>query len=61
MRSASMPERQRHLELRGGAQPGADSRHDRIGDAGLAQRLDFLAAAAEHKGIAALQAHRALS
>ena len=31
-----------------------------IGDLGLAQRLDFLAAATEHEGVAALEAHRTL-
>ncbi len=56
-----MPEGQRHLELRGGAEPCGDSGHHRIGDAGLAQRFDFFAATAEHKGVAALQPHRALA
>ena len=54
-------EGERHFELRGGAKPCGNSGHHRIGDAGLAQRFDFLAAAAEHKGIAALEPHRALS
>ncbi len=40
---------------------GRNARHHRIGHAGLAQRLDFLAAAAEHEGVAALQAYRALA
>ena len=56
-----MAEGQRHLELRGGAKACGNSRHDRIGDAGRAQRFDFLAAAAEDEGIAALQPHRALA
>ena len=52
---------QRRLELRGGAQACGDAGHHRIGDTGLAQRFDFLAAAAEDEGIAALQPHRALA
>ncbi len=55
-----VPEGERHLELRGGAEARGNSRHHRIGDAGLAQRFDFLAAAAEHERISALEAHRAL-
>ena len=53
-------EGERHFELRGGTEACGNSRHDRIGDAGLAQHFDFLAAAAEHEGIAALEAHHAL-
>ena len=54
-------EGQRHFELRGGAEARGDPGNDRIGDAGLAQRFDFFAAAAENEGIAALQPHRALA
>ena len=52
---------QRHLELRRRAEPCGNSGNHRIGDAGVAQRLDLLAAAAEDEGIAALQPHRALA
>ena len=38
-----------------------DARHDAEGHAGARQRLGFLAAAAEHKGIAALQPQHAVA
>jgi len=56
-----VPEGERHFELRGGAKAGGNSGNHRTGDAGLAQRFDFLAAAAEHKAVAALEAYRALA
>jgi len=43
------------------ASPCGNAGHHRIGDAGSAQRLDLLAAAAEDEGIAPLQPHRALT
>src|SRR4029077_10516924 len=52
---------QRHLELRGGADSRGNAGHDGISDTSLTPRLDFLAAAAEHKGVAALQPHHALA
>ena len=60
MRSASLRKVSGTFELRGGANGCGDARYHRIGDARLAQRLDFFAATAEHEGIAALQPHRAL-
>jgi hypothetical protein len=38
-------------------EPGGHARHHAPGDAGLGQRRRFLAAAAEHEGVAALQPH----
>jgi hypothetical protein len=39
----------------GGGDRGADAGHELVGDAGLAQDLGLLAAAAEHHGVAALE------
>src|SRR6267378_1866126 len=47
--------------MRSAAKTRGDARHHRTGDAGTAQRLDLFAAASEHEGVAALQAHHALA
>ena len=55
------PVRQRDAGRRGAADPGADPRHDAERNTGGGERQRFLAAAAEHQRIAALQPHHAQS
>ena len=52
---------ERNAGTRRTAQRRGDAGHDLDGDAGCGQRLDLLAAAAEHERIAALQPHHALA
>ena len=52
---------ERNADRRRAAQRRGDARHDRDRQARRAQSLDLLAAAAEHEGIARLQAHHRLA
>src|SRR5262245_10541536 len=49
-----------NLQRRCGGRCGGDARHDLDRNARRPQRLDFLAAAPEHEGIATLQPHDSL-
>ena len=59
MRDVAMGERD--LQARGGGNPGGDAGNDLDIDAGIAQRGDLLAAAAEDQRIAAFQPHHGLA
>src|SRR5579872_1903464 len=58
-RLVGLARRRRNAGVSKAADPGGDSRHDAKANASLGQRLDLLAAAAEHERIAAFQAQHA--